>query len=138
MDTAAFYALTDYDRVPLVRTVLSDFDTPLSVWHKLVDGPWAYLFESVQGGEKWGRYSIIGLPCMRRIEVRGHQVRQFEGDTCVAEETVDDPLVWIEAYRQRYRVAEVGGLPRFHGGLVGYFGYDTVRLIEPRLARSAP
>ncbi|WP_294948807.1 anthranilate synthase component I [Sulfurivirga sp.] len=138
MDAAAFYALTDFDRVPLVRTVLSDFDTPLSVWHKLVDGPWAYLFESVQGGEKWGRYSIIGLPCARRIEVRGHTVRQFEGDACVAEEMVEDPLAWIESYRRRHRVAEVDGLPRFHGGLVGYFGYDTVRLIEPRLAHSAP
>ncbi len=138
MDAATFYALTDFDRVPLVRTVLSDFDTPLSVWHKLVDGPWAYLFESVQGGEKWGRYSIIGLPCAWRIEVRGHTVRQFEGDACVAEEMVEDPLAWIESYRRRHRVAEVDGLPRFHGGLVGYFGYDTVRLIEQRLAHSAP
>ena len=138
MNAADFYALSEYDRVPLVRTLLSDFDTPLSVWHKLVDGPWAYLLESVQGGEKWGRYSIIGLPCRERIEVRGHQVRQWRDEQVVLEETVEDPLAWIEAYRSRIRVAEVGGLPRFHGGLVGYFGYDTVRLIEPRLAHSAP
>jgi len=138
MNAADFYALTDYDRVPLVRTLLSDFDTPLSVWHKLVDGPWAYLLESVQGGEKWGRYSIIGLPSRERIEVRGHQVRQWVDGQKVFDETVDDPLAWIEAYRSRVRVAEQPGLPRFHGGLVGYFGYDTVRLIEPRLADSAP
>ncbi|HID00830.1 MAG TPA: anthranilate synthase component I [Piscirickettsiaceae bacterium] len=138
MQAADFYALTDYDRVPLVRTLLSDFDTPLSVWHKLVDGPWAYLLESVQGGEKWGRYSIIGLPSRERIEVRGHRVRQWVGGQVVLDEAVDDPLAWIEAYRRRVRVAERPGLPRFHGGLVGYFGYDTVRLIEPRLADSAP
>ena len=138
MNAADFYALSEYDRVPLVRTLLSDFDTPLSVWHKLVDGPWAYLLESVQGGEKWGRYSIIGLPSRERVEVRGHQVRLWRDEQVVLEEVVDDPLAWIEAYRSQVRVAEVADLPRFHGGLVGYFGYDTVRLIEPRLAHSAP
>ncbi len=138
MNAADFYALTDHDRVPVVRTLLSDFDTPLSVWHKLVDGPWAYLLESVQGGEKWGRYSIIGLPSRERIEVRGHQVRRIVDGQVVFDERLDDPLAWIEDYRRSVRVADIEGLPRFHGGLVGYFGYDTVRLIEPRLADSAP
>jgi anthranilate synthase component 1 len=138
MDATSFYALKDYDRVPLMRTVLSDFDTPLSVWHKLVDGPYAYLLESVQGGEKWGRYSIIGLPAKARIEVRGHQVREYVDHHLVSEQQVEDPLTWIELYRTRLKVAEVEGVPKFHGGLVGYFGYDTVRLIEPRLAHSAP
>lgn len=138
MNAPEFYALKDrYNRVPLVRTVLSDFDTPLSVWLKLVDGPYAYLLESVQGGEKWGRYSMIGLPAQARIEVRGHQVSVHD-QTGTETFAVEDPLAWIEQYRQQYRVLERPELPKFHGGLVGYFGYDTVRLIEPRLAHSAP
>ncbi len=138
MDAPEFYALKEhYNRVPLVRTVLSDFDTPLSVWHKLVDAPYAYLLESVQGGEKWGRYSIIGLPAQARVEIRGYQVTVHEAEHN-ERFTVEDPLAWIEQYRQRYRVLTRPTLPKFHGGLVGYFGYDTVRLIEPRLAHSAP
>ncbi len=138
MDAPEFYALKEhYNCVPLVRTVLSDFDTPLSVWHKLVDAPYAYLLESVQGGEKWGRYSIIGLPAQARVEIRGYQVTVHEAEhsECF---TVEDPLAWVEQYRQRYKVPVLEGMPRFHGGLVGYFGYDTVRLIEPRLAKTAP
>jgi anthranilate synthase component 1 len=121
-----------YNRIPVVREVLADLDTPLSVYLKLVDGPYGYLFESVQGGEKWGRYSIIGLPCRTRLEVRGEQVRLI-GEN--GEETVetDDPLAFVESFRARFRVPELPGLPRFHGGLVGYFGYDTVGYIEPRL-----
>ena len=140
MDAARFYAHADqgYRAVPLMRTVLSDFDTPLSVYHKLVDGPWAYLLESVQGGEKWGRYSIIGLPAKERVEIRGHRVRHVRADGNEETFTHDNPLAWVEQLRESYRVAPVAGMPRFHGGLVGYFGYDTVRLIEPRLADSAP
>ncbi len=121
-----------YNRIPVVREVLADLDTPLSVYLKLVDGPYGYLFESVLGGEKWGRYSIIGLPCRTRLEVRGEQVRLI-GEN--GEETVDtdDPLAFVESFRARFRVPELPGLPRFHGGLVGYFGYDTVGYIEPRL-----
>ncbi len=131
-----FLALTTqgYNRIPLVREVLADLDTPLSVYLKLAEGSYSYLFESVQGGEKWGRYSIIGLPCRTLVRVTGHQIA-VERDG-VAIETVEsaDPLAWIQAFQGRFRVAERPGLPRFTGGLVGYFGYDTVRYIEPRLA----
>ena len=121
-----------YNRIPVVREVLADLDTPLSVYLKLVDGPYGYLFESVHGGEKWGRYSIIGLPARTRLEVRGGQVRLI-GEA--GEEVVesDDPLAFVEDFRARFRVPALEGLPRFHGGLVGYFGYDTVGYIEPRL-----
>ncbi len=124
-----------YNRIPVVREVLADLDTPLSTYLKLADAPYTYLFESVQGGEKWGRYSIIGLPCRTVVRVRGHEI-SVERDGAVIETVAGgDPLTWIESFQSRYRVPSIGtGLPRFIGGLVGYFGYDTIRYIEPRLA----
>jgi len=122
-----------YNRIPLVREVLADLDTPLSTYLKLANGPYSYLFESVHGGEKWGRYSIIGLPCRQIIKVFGQQVQVELNGEQIHSETVVDPLAWIEAEQANYRVPEIDGLPRFSGGLVGYFGYDTVRYIEPRL-----
>ncbi|NOZ36883.1 MAG: anthranilate synthase component I [Gammaproteobacteria bacterium] len=122
-----------YNRIPLVREALADLDTPLSTYLKLANGPYSYLFESVHGGEKWGRYSIIGLPCRKRVSIDGHTVRVFEGDAEVETQVVDDPLAWVEDFYARFRIPEVSALPRFTGGLVGYFGYDTVRYIEPRL-----
>ena len=127
-----------YNRAPLMRTVLSDYDTPLSVYHKLAKGPYSYLFESVQGGDKWGRYSIIGLPCQRRLLIRGNQIQELVGDKVVQQQVADDPLAWIEAFQNQFKVYKQAGLPAFSGGLVGYFGYDTVRFVEERLKHSAP
>lgn len=124
----------DYNRIPLARQVLADLDTPLSAYLKLADSPYSYLFESVQGGEKWGRYSIIGLACSTRIKVYNHQVIVEQDDEIVEQLEVDDPLVYIENYLAQFTVAEFDCLPKFHGGLVGYFGYDTIRYIEPKLA----
>ena len=123
-----------YNRVPLMREVLADLDTPLSTYLKLANAPYSYLFESVQGGEKWGRYSIIGLPVRTWLSVRGHQVTVFTDHQVVEQHEVEDPLAFIEGYQANYKVAELPGMPKFTGGLVGYFGYDTVRYIEPRLA----
>jgi anthranilate synthase component 1 len=122
-----------YNRVPVIREVLADLDTPLSTYLKLVDGPYSYLLESVHGGEKWGRYSIIGLPCQTRLEVTGHHIRVHSVGEVVEQAETTDPLAWITSFRQRFRAPDLPGLPRFAGGLVGYFGYDTVRYIEPRL-----
>jgi anthranilate synthase component 1 len=126
-------ATQGYNRIPLMREVLADLDTPLSTYLKLADGPYSYLFESVQGGEKWGRYSIIGLPCRKLIRIHEQQVQVYANNVVIEEATVEDPLAWIEAFYGRYKVYEQDNLPRFTGGLVGYFGYDTVRYIEPRL-----
>ena len=127
-------AAAGYTRIPLVRDVLADLDTPLSAYLKLANTSYTYLFESVHGGEKWGRYSIIGLACRTVIKVRGREVCvEQDGEVAVRDE-VADPLAWIEAYQARHRVPELKGLPRFTGGLVGYFGYDTIGYIEPRLA----
>ncbi|WP_097459071.1 anthranilate synthase component I [Mangrovitalea sediminis] len=131
----AAYAQQGYNRVPVFREVLADLDTPLSTYLKLANGPYSYLLESVTGGEKWGRYSMIGLPTRNRVVVNDHQVSLILNDEAVENTTVEDPLAWIEAFQTRYKVAPVPGLPRFTGGLVGYFGYDTVRYVEKRLAR---
>ncbi|MGM0553035.1 MAG: anthranilate synthase component I [Pseudomonadota bacterium] len=122
-----------YNRIPLVREVLADLETPLSIFLKLANRPYSYLFESVQGGERWGRYSFVGLPARTRVRVHGHEIT-VETDGEIVEQTTEaDPLAWLEAYQARFRAAELPGLPRFTGGLVGYFGFETVRLIEPRL-----
>ncbi len=124
-----------FNRIPVAREVLADLDTPLSTYLKLADAPYSYLLESVQGGEKWGRYSIIGLPCRKIIRVRGHRVTVEHAGEIVESTTCPDPLSWLQEFQNRYRVPATGeGLPRFIGGLVGYFGYDTIRYIEPKLA----
>jgi anthranilate synthase component I len=129
----ARYAREGYNRIPITREVLADLDTPLSAYVKLAAGPYSYLFESVHGGEQWGRYSIIGLPCRTIIKITGNEIR-LETDGEIQEvEHNDNPLQWIEQFMQRYKVPDIPGLPRFNGGLVGYFGYETIGYIEPRL-----
>jgi anthranilate synthase component 1 len=123
-----------YNRIPLTREILADLDTPLSTYLKLADGPYSYLLESVHGGEKWGRYSIIGLPSRTVLRVRGQQVELMQDGRVAERAEVEDPLAWVEAFQGRFRSPELPDMPRFTGGLVGYFGYDTVRFIEPRLA----
>ena len=135
MDSSRFNELAakGHNRIPLTREILADMDTPLSAYRKVAEGAWSYLFESVQGGEKWGRYSIIGLPAKTILRVRGHQITIETDGVEVESVESDDPLSWIEDYRKQFDVAKCEGFPRFTGGLVGCFGYDTVRLIEEKL-----
>ncbi len=125
-----------YNRIPLMREVLADLDTPLSTYMKLCSSPYSYLFESVQGGEKWGRYSIIGLPAKRIISIVDLTITIMEDGKKLEEYNVDDPLAEIERIHSSYKVAEIDGMPRFNGGLVGYFGYETIRYIEHRLNKN--
>ena len=136
MTPEQFQILADqgYNRIPVSREVLADLDTPLSTYLKLANGPYSYLLESVHGGEKWGRYSIIGLPCSTVLRISGNDLTVLRQGEVVESLTSEDPLAWIEAFQGRYRAPDLPGLPRFTGGLVGYFGYDTVRYIEPRLS----
>ena len=127
------YARQGYNRIPISREVLADLDTPLSAYLKLADGPYSYLFESVHGGEQWGRYSIIGLPCKTLVKITGQEITLEKEGEIQESLTHPKPLVWIEEFRQRYKVPDIDGLPRFNGGLVGYFGYETIGYIEPRL-----
>ena len=132
-------AQAGYNRIPLVLETFADLDTPLSIYLKLANKPYTYLLESVVGGERFGRYSFIGLAARTRIEVRGYQCTEFAGSTITKQNTVDDPLDYIEKYLARFKVATVENaakLPRFCGGLVGYFGYDTVRYVEKKLAHT--
>lgn len=140
MTPEQFAALTaeNYNRIPVTREVLADLDTPLSTYKKLANAPYSYLLESVEGGEKWGRYSIIGLPCRTILKVFGDQIVITEDGIEVENLIVEDPLEFVEQFQQRYRVPELEGLPRFNGGLVGYFGYDCVRYVEKRLKDSCP
>jgi anthranilate synthase component 1 len=130
------FAGQQFNRIPVVREVLADLDTPLSCYQKLADGAYSYLLESVRGGEKWGRYSIIGLPCETVLKISGKNARIEKNGELIEEHNPDDPLNFVEAFQGRYRVPEIKGLPLFNGGLVGYFAYDTIRYIEKSLAKS--
>ena len=137
LDQFKQHAQQGYNRIPISREVLADLDTPLSAYLKLADGAYSYLFESVHGGEQWGRYSIIGLPCKKWVKITGNEITvEIEGKV---QEVIThaQPLQWIEEFRQSYKIPDIDDLPRFNGGLVGYFGYETIGYIEPRLKSKA-
>ncbi len=128
-------AAQGHTRIPVVREVFSDLDTPLSVYLKLADGPHTFLFESVEGGEAWGRYSIIGLPARRVYTLRAGVLETSDLGEVIARATPADPLAAIEQLRASFKVPRLPGLPAFTGGLVGYFGFECIGYIEPRLLR---
>ena len=131
--TFDYWVTQGYNRIPVSKTILADVETPLSAYMKLAAGPYSFLFESVQGGEKWGRYSIIGLPARHRIRVRGKRVSLERDGVATTVVESEDPLAEVEAQHAKFRSAPIEGLPVFHGGLVGYFGYDVVRYVETKL-----
>ena len=131
-----------YTRVPVVAEARADLYTPLAVYLKLANGPYTYLLESVVGGERFGRYSFIGLACAERIEVRGATVRRLlrdarGTDVCIERVEHADPFEYLRAYLGRQHVAPVPAALRFGGGLVGYFGYESVRHVEPKALQGA-
>jgi anthranilate synthase component 1 len=134
----ASLAAQGYNRIPVSTEVLADLETPISVYRKLAEGPYSYFFESVQGGEKWGRYSIIGLPCTSLLKVFGYRAEVWVDGVLKESEEVADPMAFAEQFQLRFKSAPQPDLPVFHGGLVGYFGYDTVRYVEARLRASTP
>ena len=133
---AEFNALAaqGYNRIPVTVETFADLDTPLSIYLKLANAPYTYLLESVQGGERFGRYSIIGLAASTRIEAYDRSALLRVGERVVEQRDNIDPLDFVGEFMARIKVPPRDGLPRFAGGLVGCFGYDTVRYIEPRLA----
>jgi anthranilate synthase component 1 len=130
----ASYIEAGYTHIPLWRELPADLDTPLSIYLKLVDGPYGCLLESVHGGEKWGRYSIIGLPARRRFEVNHKRWSEFQDGALVASRLVADPLAEVEKLRAEFHAPRIESLPSFAGGLVGYFAHECVAYIEPKLA----
>ena len=130
-------AAEGYNRIPLVLESFADLDTPLSLYLKLAHQRYTFLLESVVGGERFGRYSFIGLPAKVRLRVKGTHV-EVEDRGGIVERHDGDPLAFLREFLGRFRAAPKPGLPRFCGGLAGYFGYDTVRHIEPKLAAHTP
>jgi len=134
-------AAEGYNRIPLLAEAFADLETPLTLYLKLAQtqnaGKNTFLLESVVGGERFGRYSFIGLPATTLLRSYGNRIEVVENGKIV-ESINGNPLDFIAEFQARYKVALTPGLPRFCGGLAGYFGYDTVRYIEPRLANSAP
>ena len=126
------------NKVPIFREILADMETPLSVYQKLANAPFSYLFESVEGGDKWARYSLIGLPANKIIRITGNRLEVTENGRIIESKEIKNPLEYIEACQKEVQIVEQEGLPKFNGGLVGYFGYDCVRYIEPRLKESQP
>jgi anthranilate synthase component 1 len=130
-------ARAGFNRIPLTLETLADLDTPLSLYLKLANVPGTYLLESVIGGERFGRYSIIGLAARERIEVACGKTRILRDAKVVEERAAEDPLAFVDEYMRRIAAAPLASALRFTGGLAGYFSYDTVRYIEPKLARDA-
>ena len=134
----AALAAAGYNRIPVSLETFADLDTPLSIYLKLANKPFSYLLESVIGGERFGRYSIIGLPAREWLRVKGKECAVVRAKTGGLTETLEhvfvkDPLVFVEKYRKRFKAAPIEGALRFAGGLAGYFSYDTVRYIEHKL-----
>jgi len=125
-----------YNRIPLMCEILADLDTPLSTYTKICHSSYSYLFESVEGGDKWGRYSIIGLPAKKIFSVAGKKITIIEDNKCINEYDAVDPLAEIEKIQKLYKVPQIDNMPRFNGGLVGYFGYETIKYIEPKLNKN--
>ena len=128
-----------YNRIPLLSEAFADLETPLSLYLKLAGGAaHSFLLESVVGGERFGRYSFIGLPARTLLRASalddGSTLTEVVTDGAVVERHTGNPLDFIDAYQARFKVALRPGLPRFCGGLAGYFGYDAVRFMEPKLA----
>ena len=135
MQFSQFNALVEegYNHIPLSREVVVDTDTPLALYLKLANTPFTYFLESVQGGEKWGRYSFIGLGAETIIKVNDYEIFVEKNGYLQEKFVVQDPLAWIEDFQEQFKVPQLDSLPDFNGGLVGYFGYEIIRYIEPKL-----
>jgi anthranilate synthase component 1 len=127
------YKHEGFNFIPLVKSFDVGHETPLSIYQKLANLPFSYLLESVEGGERFGRYSIIGLPSKKRIVIRGDVIEVVDQHKVIQKETSQNPLDFIQAYLSQFKVPHDLELPRFAGGLAGYFGYETIQYIESRL-----
>ena len=123
-----------YNHIPVSRELIIDTYTPLAIYLKCSSGKYNYFLESVQGGERWSRYSFIGLEASKIIKVFDYKIilENNKGEI-IQEEQVLDPLCWIEEYKSQFKVPKLDDIPTFNGGLVGYFGYEIIRYIEPKL-----
>ena len=121
-----------YTHIPVYTEIIADLDTPLSVYKKVANDDYSYIFESVEGGEKWRRYSIIGLQCKTIIKAFSNKI-QIHDSGHINSFINDDPMKWIGSYLDKFNVPDIEGLPDYKGGLVGYFAYEAIQYIEPKL-----
>ncbi len=128
-----------YNHVPVVRQMFADLDTPLSCYVKVARGPYSYLLESAaQGGEKWARYSVVGLPSSYVVKISGSEVSVYDHGELTDRFQCEDPLAYVEELQSRFNYPPLEDLPIYTGGLVGYFGYDTIRYVEKKIRDSSP
>jgi len=135
MEKSQFTNLVEqgFNHIPIFREIVVDTDTALALYLKLGNNSYSYFLESVQGGEKWGRYSFIGLAAETVIKVYNYQISIEKNGTLIEQHEVSDPLEWIEQYQSKFIVPKLEDLPDFNGGFVGYFSYEIIRYIEPKL-----
>ena len=135
MEKSQFTNLVEqgFNHIPIFREIVVDTDTALALYLKLGNNSYSYFLESVQGGEKWGRYSFIGLAAETVIKVYSHQISIEKNGTLIEQNEVSDPLEWVKQYQNQFNVPQLEDFPDFNGGFVGYFGYEIIRYIEPKL-----
>ncbi len=132
------FAEQGYNRIPLYRCVSADLDTPLSAWLKLANGKNTFLLESVVGGSRWGRYSIIGLSADINYVARDNQITKYVLGEIEESYSCDNVLDELREIKSEYKVPKIAELPAFNGGLVGYLGYEIIEHIEDKLKGKAP
>jgi len=122
-----------YNLIPLKSTLINDGLDPIDVYQKLSNMPKSYLLESLEGKKDWSRYTIIGLPSEEYIELKDNKIKYFISNKLVEEIETNNPIDWIEEFQNKFNVPNDSDLPKFQGGLVGYFGFDTVKYFEPAI-----
>ena len=125
-----------YNLIPLRSTLDNNGLNPIDVYQKISDKPKSYLFESLEGKKDWSRYTIIGLPSEEYIELKDNKIKYYVSDKLVDDVKTDSPIRWIEEFQKKFKVLNDPGLPQFQGGLVGYFGFDTVQYFEEAIKPS--
>ena len=125
-----------YNLIPLISTLDNNGLNPIDVYQKISDMPKSYLFESLEGKKDWSRYTIIGLPSEEYIELKDSKIKYYVSNKLVDDVKTDNPIRWIEEFQKKFKVLNVPDLPQFQGGLVGYFGFDTVQYFEEAIKPS--
>ena len=127
------YVDSGFNIIPVVEDLLLENQTPLTIYSQISDKSNTFLLESVEGGDKWSQYSIIGFNCSDTIKVTGNVIELKNGDE-ISSFSSDDPLSEIQKITSSFKSADINNLPRFYGGYVGFFAYESARYAEKKIA----